>query len=160
MRGLSFIVEKVKLALNYALMLEMMKAKGCSNATIVALLNEGNEEILESNGEGIPTWKTLVDYYHLNKDKCYQAITEGYEITFLTKGALKSLLSIKFGMKEGEDFIDTGKFLDEVKITIENLEALRGVIAKNWTIVLEDERIAQDIYMIKIELTHKPVFNI
>ncbi|WP_342432796.1 hypothetical protein [Neobacillus sp. FSL H8-0543] len=146
------MMEKVKLALNYALMLEMMKAKGLDNATIIALLNEADEEVLESIDEGIPTWKTLIDYYRINKDKCQRAIIEGYEITFLTKGALKSLLRIKFGMKEGVDFIDTGEFLDQVNITDENLEALHGVISKNWTIVLEKT--------IKIELTHKPVFNI
>jgi hypothetical protein len=145
-------MEKVKLALNYALMLEMIKAKGFDNTSIIALLNEGDEEVFESIGEGIPTWKTLIDYYHINKDKCQRALKEGYEITFLTKGALKSLLRIKFGMKEGVDFIDTGEFLDQVNLTNENLEALKGVISKNWTIVQEET--------IKIELTYKPVFKI
>jgi hypothetical protein len=154
------MMEKVKLALNYALMLEMMKAKGYANTTIVALLNEGDEEILGSFGDGIPTWKTLVDYYHLDKAKFHRALKEGYEITFLTKGALKTLLSIKFGMKEGVDFVDTGEFLDQVKITSDNLESLRGIISKNWTIVLEDENMNDETYLIKIELTYKPVFNI
>jgi hypothetical protein len=153
-------MEKVKLPLNYALMLEMMKAKEFSGSTIVALLNEGNEELLESMGEGIPSWKTLVDYYHQNKAKLHQAIKEGYEITFLTKGTLKSLLSIKFAMNEGEDFVDTGEFLDEVKITTDNLEILREVISKNWTIVTLGRNMDEDTYRIKIELTHKPVFNI
>ena len=153
-------MEKVKLALNYALMIEMLKAKEFSGPTIVALLNEGNEELLDSIGEGIPSWKTLVDYYHQNKAKFHQAIKEGYEITFLTKGALKSLLSIKFSMNEGEDFVDTGEFLDEVKITSDNLKVLRDVISKNWTIVMLDGNIEQDTYRVKIELTHKPVFNI
>ncbi|MDF2856299.1 MAG: hypothetical protein K0Q87_2150 [Neobacillus sp.] len=145
-------MEKVKLALNYALMLEMIKAKGLDQQAIITLLNEGEEADFENFGEGIPTWKTLIDYYRINKNKFHLALKEGYEITFLTKGALKSLLRIKFGMKEGEDFIDTGEFLDQVKITNEDLDALQGVISKNWTIVKEEG--------IKIELTYKPVFNI
>jgi hypothetical protein len=153
-------MEKVKLPLNYALMLEMMKAKEFSGSTIVALLNEGNEELLESMGEGIPSWKTLVDYYHQNKAKLHQAIKEGYEITFLTKGTLKSLLSIKFAMNEGEDFVDTGESLDEVKISTDNLQILREVISKNWTIVMLDGNMDEDTCQVKIELTHKPVFNI
>ncbi|MGG1676796.1 hypothetical protein ACIFOT_13750 [Neobacillus sp. NRS-1170] len=153
-------MEKVKLALNYALMLEMMKAKGFNNPTIVALLNEGKEELLESMGEGIPTWKSLIDYYHMNKDKCHQALKEGYEFSFMTKGALKSLLNIKFAMNEGEDFVDTGEFLDTVKMTSDNLEALREMIAKNWTIVLQEENYSEDVHLLKIELTHKPNFNI
>jgi hypothetical protein len=153
-------VEKVKLALNYSLMLEMIKAKGYASTTIVELLDEGDEEILGSFGDGIPTWKTLVDYYYMDKEKFHKALKEGYEITFLTKGALKSLMSIKFGMKEGVDFVDTGESLDQVKITSDNLESLRGVISKNWTIVLEDEKINEKTYLVKIELTYKPVFNI
>ncbi|MBV7507060.1 hypothetical protein KW850_17500 [Bacillus sp. sid0103] len=153
-------MEKVKLALNYALMLEMMKAKGFNNPTIVALLNEGNEELLESLGEGIPSWQALVDFYHLNKEKCHQAIKEGYEISFLTKGALKTLLAIKFGMKEGEDFVDTGEFLDTVKMTADNLQTLRNMIAKNWTVVLQEEDKDHDMYLLKIELTYKPNFKL
>ncbi|MEH7374990.1 MULTISPECIES: hypothetical protein [Bacillaceae] len=153
-------MEKVKLALNYALMLEMMKAKGFNNPTIVALLNEGNEELLESIGEGIPSWKSMVDYYHGNKQKCHQAIKSGYEFSFLTKGALKSLLAIKFGMKEGEDFVDNGEFLDTVKMPADNLQTLRNMIAKNWTVVLQEEDKGQDMYQLKIELTYKPNFKL
>lgn len=152
-------MEKVKLALNYALMIEMMKAKGFDNPTIVDLLNEGNEEKLESIGEGIPSWKTMVDFYQGNKEKCQQAITSGYEFSFMTKGSLKSLLAIKFGMMEGEDFVDRGEFLDQVSITSENLQVLQDMIAKNWTIVQEDT-IGRDKHLLKIELTYKPKFNI
>lgn len=153
-------MEKVKLALNYALMLEMMMAKGQNPQEVILLLEEGNEAILENFGEGIPTWGTLVEYYQENKAKCRRAIEEGYEITFLTKGALKSLLTIKFQMKEDEDFVDTGEFLKDVKMTGENLQALREVISKNWTIVLQGENINPDFYTLKIELTYKPVFNL
>ena len=149
-------MEKVKLALNYALMLEMIKAKEFSGPTIVALLNEGNEELLESIGEGIPSWKTLVDYYHSNKEKFHLALKHGYEIGFLTKGALKSLLSIKFGMKEGEDFLDTGEYLKGVKMTGNHLQELRDTIATNWTIVPKEENTEIDIHIIDIELTYKP----
>jgi hypothetical protein len=152
------MMEKIKLALNYALMLEMMKAKGFSSPTIVALLSEGNEELLESIGEGIPSWKTLVDYYHLHKDKFHKALKEGYKISFLTKGALKSLLAIMFEMKEGVDFVDTGEYLDKVKFSSDNLQSLREVISNNWSIVVLEEDSEQDSVVVNIELTHKPNF--
>ena len=148
------MVEKVKLALNHALMLEMMKAKESNNTTIVALLNERNVEILDSIGEGIPSWETMLEFYHQNTAKCHQALKNGYEITFLTKGALKSLLSIKFGLKEGMDFQDMGEYLDQVNINPDQLYALKEIISKNWTIIESDS----DLPM--IELTYKPVFNI
>lgn len=151
-------MEKIKLALNHALMLEMIRAKGFSNPTIVALLSKKNVELLESIGEGIPSWTTLVDYYHMNQDKFHMALREGYEISFLTKGALKSLLAIKFEMKEGVDFVDTGEFLDKVKFSSDNLQALREVISKNWSIVVLEEDSEQDRIVVKIELTYKPNF--
>lgn len=153
-------MEKVKLALNYALMIEMIKAKGYQSNEVIDFLEEGNEPFLESLGEGIPTWKTMIEFYQQNKEKCQQAITEGYQITFLTKGALKSLLSIKFNMKEGQDFVDTGEFLDQVKITDENLQALKDIISKNWKIIMQEKSSDQGFNKINIELTHKPVFNI
>lgn len=146
---------KSKLALNYALMLEMLRANGFSGQEIINLLEEGDAKFLERFGEGIPSWKVMVDYYVNNREKCRDALTIGYEISFLTKGALKSLLSIKFGLKESVDFIDTGEFLDQVKITDENLQALQEMISMNWTIVpLENN------HMYKIELTYKPMFQI
>ncbi|MGE8203250.1 hypothetical protein ACQKP0_01610 [Heyndrickxia sp. NPDC080065] len=151
-------MEKVILAQNFALMFEMMRAKGYNHTTIVALLEEKKEELLESIGEGIPSWGTMIDFYHKNKSKFYQAIKEGYEIAFLTKGALKSLLSIKFEMKEGEEFFDTGESLEQVKITKDNLQTLRDMISKNWTILALEENIDDpDVQLINIELTHKPV---
>lgn len=153
-------MEKEMLALNYALMLEMLKAKEFSNATIIALLSQGNEELLESIGEGIPTWKTLVDYYHLNKAKIHRALKEGYEITFLTKGGLKSLLLFRFGLKEGEDFTDTSEYLENVILSSDQLQELREVISKNWTIIVKEEDPEEDINVLKIELTYKPVFHI
>ena len=143
-------MEKVKLAQNYALMLEMMKAKGFNNTTIVALLNERNIEILESIGEGIPSWEAMLEFYHQNSTKCHQALKYGYEITFLTKGSLKSLLSIKFGLKEGEDFQDMGEYLDQINITADQVQELEEIIPKNWTIVDSDSD------WLKIKLTYKP----
>ncbi|WP_066067821.1 hypothetical protein [Neobacillus soli] len=152
-------MEKERLALNYALMLEMIKAKDYESQQIIALFEEGNEEILESFGEGIPTWKTMIEFYQTNKAKCERALMDGYEISFLTKGALKSLLSIKFAMKEDKDFVDTGEGLDRVKMSGENLKALSEMISKNWTIVLLEENKEQDTHLLRIELTYKPVFT-
>ncbi|GIN84620.1 hypothetical protein J6TS2_10060 [Heyndrickxia sporothermodurans] len=153
-------MEKVTLAQNFALMLEMIKAKGFSTSEVKQFLQERNDEVLNNFGEGIPSWETMIDFYHQHKMKIHQALVDGYKINFLTKGALKSLLSIKFGIKEGKDYSDNGVSLDPVKIGKLDLQLLSEMISSNWTIVkLRESSDNPDVSIIKIELTYKPVTN-
>jgi len=123
-----------KIALNYALMLEIIRESGRSNDEIIELLDQENSELFDVFGDGIPEWQTLIDYYHKNKEIIKNALYEEYEITFLTKGALKSLLRIKYGLAEGTDFQDNGEVLDNVKLSSEQLHSLQTIIAKNWIV--------------------------
>lgn len=141
-----------KIALNYALMIEMIRMHHVSNEEITTLLEVGISESFEKFGEGIPDWQTLIDYYQQNKEKITAVIHDDYQITFLTKGALKSLLKFKYQLEENKDFQDNGQGLDNVKISPDSLNSLRLRMAKNWTIVdLPDQK------QIQIELTHKPI---
>ncbi|MBS4205215.1 hypothetical protein [Lederbergia citrea] len=128
-------MEKVKLALNYALMIEMACKYGYGDLEFLQLLENREVHKLQEIGEGIPDWETLIDYYHDHREKIEEAIQTGYQITFLTKGALKSLLKIKFSLVENQHFLDAGDYLDEVDLSNEALEELRGMLAENWTIV-------------------------
>lgn len=153
-------MEKVKLDVHYALMLEMMKAKGFSNPTIVALLSVGNEDLLESIGEGMTSWKTLINYYHSNRALFHQAMREGYEMETLTKEALKSLLSIKFDLQEGEGFLDTGDGLDNMIVSSFELEELREILSSNWTLVIQEENQDEDTYIVKVKYAQEPVLKV
>lgn len=135
-------------------MIEMVRMHGVKNDEIKSLLEKGDSKELDAFGEGIPDWQTLIDYYQHHKNKVISVIHDQYQITFLTKGALKSLLSFKYGLRENEDFHDNGQGLDELKISSEALQSLKQRIAKNWTII-ELSKTA-DHHLVKIELTHKP----
>jgi len=142
-----------KIALNYALMLEIIRESGRSNDEIIELLDQENSELFDVFGDGIPEWQTLIDYYHKNKEIIKNALYEEYEITFLTKGALKSLLRIKYGLAEGTDFQDNGEVLDNVKLSSEQLHSLQTIIAKNW-MIHEVDKTDQNIHVVRIELTY------
>jgi hypothetical protein len=142
------------LALNYGLMIEMMKQKGKSNAEIIQLVKNGKSEELQSFGEGIPHWQFLIDYYQANPTKLENAINSGYQMTFLTKGALKGLLEIKFGLKENSDFSDKGYYLDGLELREVTLVELQSILASNWKIVIEKEH--KDRIDFRIELTYPP----
>lgn len=141
-----------KIALNYALMIEMIRMHNVSNEEMTALLELGNSESLEKFGEGIPDWQTLINFYQQNKEKISAVINDDYQITFLTKGALKSFLRFKYHLEENIDFQDNGQGLDHVKISPDALNSLKLKISKNWTIVHMPNQ-----EQIKIELTHKPI---
>lgn len=145
----------VKIALNYALMLEMIRESGRSNDEIIELLEQGNSGLFDELGEGIPDWQTLIDYYHKNKEVLTSALYEEYEITFLTKGALKSLLKIKYHLAEGADFQDNGEVLNNIKLSSEQIQSLRTIIAKNWTIHEINKMDGQDNQLLRIELANR-----
>lgn len=146
-------MSKEKLALNHALMIEMIRKQGYSDGDLLALLKKGNSEDFTTFGEGIPDWKTLLNFYHKNTVKVTNAIQSGYRITFLTKGALKSLLGIKFDMHENTDFEDTGVSLEKVRLSSDQLNELQAVISCNWQIVEEAQN--EGMHDLKIELTYK-----
>lgn len=139
-----------KIALNYALMIEMIRMHDVTNEEITSMLNSGDAKSLEKYGEGIPDWQTLIDFYVQNKEKISAVINDDYQITFLTKGALKSLLRFKYRLEENINFEDNGQGLVHLKISPDALHSLKQRIAKNWTILVDDKE------QIKIELTHKP----
>lgn len=144
-----------KIALNYALMIEMIRMHDVTNEEMISLLNSGNSKSFEKFGEGIPDWQTLIDFYQQNKEKISSVINDNYQITFLTKGALKSLLKFKYRLEEDKDFQDSGQHLYNVNISTDALNSLKLKIAKNWTIIDENKTNGQ--HTVKIELTHKPI---
>jgi hypothetical protein len=137
-------------------MFEMIRNAGLSNEEIISLIEKGDSKLLKKFGDETLDWQTLIEYYQKNKLKCQQALIDGYEITFLTKGALKSLLKIKYNLCEGKDFLDAGDYLDEVKLSDLDLQSLKFILSKNWTIVEKKGGSYENHHVIKIELTNKP----
>ncbi|MDQ0268225.1 hypothetical protein [Cytobacillus purgationiresistens] len=146
-------MNREQLALNHALMIEMIRSKGVSNTEMMALLKKGDTEGFRVFGDGIPDWQTFIEYYHNHTNKVENAIMKGFKITFLTKGALKSLLRIKYGLHESVNFQDCGHYLDELQLSIPQYEELQHTISNNWTIV--EKSFNDPTYDLKIELTRQ-----
>jgi hypothetical protein len=145
---------KETLALNHALMIEMIRKHGYSNGDLLALLEKGSSDEFAPFGEGIPDWQTLIDFYRMNTEKMTNAIQSGYRISFLTKGALKSLLGIKFDLQENADFEDSGVSVENLTLSTNQLNELQEVISCNWKIIEESQN--EGMHHLKIELTYKP----
>lgn len=129
----------VLIAFNHALMIERLREQGISNGDIIDLLNEGSPEEFKKYGDGLPDWETFISFYNTNPEKIESAIQLGYKITFLTKGTLKTMLKIKFGVIENNDYQDNGTTLDGFTISYPTFEELKEMLSMNWIIKVKSE---------------------
>ncbi len=142
----------VKVALNYAIMLEQVKSNGYKEEAIIQALESKDLIFFQSCGNALPDWETLFSYYEKNKTSVKAIIADEYEITFLTKGTLKRLLSLKYQLVEGRDFEDRGEVLGTITLSKESFHSFTSILAKNWTFVVLEENTYNVIFDIKLSV--------
>lgn len=143
-------LSREKLALNHAIMIEMIRRSGTADFEMIHLLKNGNSKDFTPYGEGIPDWQTFIDFYRTHTEKLEKAIINGYTITFLTKNALKTLLKIKYDLVENVDYQDFDFYLDGLVLTKSQIEDLQNFISVNWKVI--DKQSANEKHHVKIEL--------
>lgn len=142
----------VRVALNYAIMLEQVKSKGYKEEEIIQALERKNLVFFQSCGNGLPDWETLFTYYEKNRAGVKDILADDYEITFLTKGTLKRLLSLKYQLVEGKGYEDRGEVLGTMTLSKESFHQFAKIIAKNWTFVVLEENTYNVIFDIKLSV--------
>ncbi|MCB5238274.1 hypothetical protein AB1L07_15635 [Niallia alba] len=142
----------IRVALNFAIMLEQVKEKGFMEEEIIQALETDDFVFFENCGNGLPDWETLFSYYKENRAGVKAIISDDYEITFLTKGALKRLLLLKYQLVEGRDYEDRGEILGTITLSKESFQQFTKIVAKNWTFVVLEENIDNAIFDIKLSV--------
>ncbi|HEO8420159.1 hypothetical protein [Niallia sp. FSL W8-0635] len=142
----------VRVALNFAIMLEQVKSKGYQEEEIIQALEKKDLVFFQSCGNGLPNWETLFTYYEKNRAGVKDILADDYEITFLTKGTLKRLLSLKYQMVEGRGFEDRGEVLGTMTLSKESFQQFAKILAKNWTFVILEENTYNVIFDIKLSI--------
>ncbi|USK52723.1 hypothetical protein LIS82_13835 [Cytobacillus solani] len=146
-------MSREKIALNYALMIEMIRRSGTTDLKMIHLLKNGISKDFTPNGEGIPDWQTFIDFYRTHSERLEKAILNGYKITFLTKNALKRLLKIKYGLEENIDYQVFEDYLDGLVFTKSQFDDLQNTISINWKVI--DKNSINEKHHIKIELHYR-----
>ena len=142
----------IRVALNFAIMLEQVKEKGFMEEEIIQALETDDFVFFENCGNWLPDWETLFSYYKENREGVKAIISDDYEITFLTKGALKRLLLLKYQLVEGRDYEDRGEILGTITLSKESFQQFTKIVAKNWTFVVLEENIDNAIFDIKLSV--------
>jgi len=145
-------MNKAKVTINIAIMIEELRKQGVSNDEMISLLHKRDSKNFVEYGEGFPDWGSFIAFYEKDQEQAVKAIEEGYCLTFLTKGSLQTLLRIKFDLQPENDYQVHEKYLDEIKMTTENFNILKFLLAPNWVIKKESFDQEKSVHVFRIEL--------
>jgi|GEM_PF-2291483 len=141
----------VSIAINNAIMIESLRSAGVENIQLINAVREENFEFLNQYGNGFPDWETLIKLYKNNEENFNKIVNDGYQIKFLTKGSLMTLLRYKFGIEVEKDYEDIGTAIQGIHLSEEAINLIKHTLAANWKLsTYVDEKDA--LKKIRIEL--------
>lgn len=115
-------------------MIESLRSAGVENIQLINAVKEENFEFLNQYGNGFPDWETLINLYKNNVENFNKIINEGYQIKFLTKGSLMTLLRYKFGIEVEKDYEDMGTAIQGIYLSEEAINLIKHTLAANWNL--------------------------
>ncbi|PET65954.1 hypothetical protein CN514_11745 [Bacillus sp. AFS001701] len=124
----------VSIAINNAIMIESLRSAGVENIQLINAVKEENFAFLNQYGNGFPDWETLIKLYKNNEDDFKKIINDGYQIKFLTKGSLMTLLRYKFGIEVEKDYEDMGTAIQGIYLSEEAINLIKHTLAANWNL--------------------------
>ncbi|PGM49115.1 hypothetical protein [Bacillus sp. AFS053548] len=122
----------VSIAINNAIMIESLRSAGVENIQLINAVREENFEFLNQFGNGFPDWDTLINLYKYNEENFSKIINDGYQIKFLTKGSLMTLLRYKFGIEIEKDYEDMGTAIQGIYLSEEAINLIKHTLSANW----------------------------
>jgi hypothetical protein len=141
----------VSIAINNAIMIESLRSAGVENIQLINAVKEENFEFLNQYGNGFPNWETLINLYKNNEENFNKIVNDGYQIKFLTKGSLMTLLRYKFGIEVEKDYEDIGTAIQGIHLSEEAINLIKHTLAANWSLsTYVDEK--DGLKKIRIEL--------
>ncbi|MGG0179055.1 hypothetical protein [Gottfriedia acidiceleris] len=124
----------VSIAINNAIMIESLRSAGVENIQLINAVKEENFEFLNQYGNGFPDWETLIKLYKNDEENFNKIINDGYQIKFLTKGSLMTLLRYKFGIEVEKDYEDMGTAIQGIYLSEEAINLIKYTLAANWSL--------------------------
>lgn len=124
---------KPKLTLMEAYMVESLRSKGMSIEEIITLVEQEDADRLKEI-EPRFDYSVLVKSAQMDLAAFRSALSDGYEVKFVTFNGLKSLLRIRFGKEEERDYslMETG--VQGLRLTPSELEQFKDMLSSNWRV--------------------------
>jgi hypothetical protein len=128
-------MNRINIGINYAIMIERVRSAGVENNQLIQLLKDENIEFLSKIGNGLPDWETLINLFKSNIEDFKKILEDGYQIKFLTKGSLMTLLRLKYGIEVEKDYEDKGTAIEGILLAEKAIEELKNTLAINWKLI-------------------------
>jgi hypothetical protein len=136
---------KPKLSLMEAYMVESIRNKGISNEELFALVEQEDANRLKEI-EPRFDYSELVKAARKDLAAFRSALSDGYEVKFVTFNGLKNLLRIRFGKEEDRDYsvMETG--IQGLRLTPSELKQFKDMLSSNWRVTSDGSGV------VKVEL--------
>ncbi len=148
-------MRSVKISQHDALMIESIRAQGTSDQALLDLVRSGNLADLQASGNGDFDYRELLPFANADWASFEAAILEGYEIKFNTINGIRYLLRVKFGKEVERLTRDEGDYLADVELRTEDLNKLREIVSKYWSITEGKRHEVEGLHHVRIELLQK-----
>jgi hypothetical protein len=145
----------VKISQHDALMIESIRAQGTSDRALLELVRSGNLADLQDSGNGDFDYRELLTFANADLASFEAAILDGYEIKFNTINGIRYLLRVKFGKEVERLTRDEGDYLADVELRTEDLNKLREIVSKYWSITEVKPHEVEGLHHVRIELLQK-----
>ncbi|SDM79098.1 hypothetical protein SAMN04487897_10156 [Paenibacillus sp. yr247] len=143
----------VKLSQHDALMVECLRARGISSQALLDLLKDGKgDELQAAAGTDDFDFKELLAFRENGWELFEQAVLNGYEIKFNTLNGIRYLVRVKYGKEIERKSRPEGDYLDDVELSTKELEELRAVLSKFWTLTEVKPHEVEGLHHIRIAL--------
>lgn len=126
-------MEKNKLSLMEAYMIETLRSNGVSNQDILMQIEKRDVNKWSAFNSKFP-FKELIKLNEQDPERFQSILTDGYQVKFITFNGLKNLMKFKFGFEEDLHYQLTDNGITNLHVTDSQLAEIRQLLSMNWAI--------------------------
>jgi hypothetical protein len=143
-------MEEIGLPQPVVLKSELAKTMGIPPEELVRIILSRNWADLPELPEKRGSWEGWIDFASQEPEKLIAALQQGYRFNYATIGGLRTLLDVKCGLLEGENYQIQGESAEKVPLTEQAAHELGKLLSFPWelTVTGESEPGATRLYRI------------
>ncbi|MNW29217.1 hypothetical protein D3C74_60630 [compost metagenome] len=129
----------VKISQFTAIRLENARQRGISEEALLQAIRTEDTAAFDAVADEDLSYSDLFTYAKEHGEELESAVTEGYRITFNTRGGLGIWISKKFGLQPDVDFTVGEGVISGLLLSKEQAKTLEQRLAANWVVTDTNE---------------------
>ncbi|PWK13179.1 hypothetical protein [Tumebacillus permanentifrigoris] len=124
----------IKLVQPVAIRVELIRSNGFSTEELLIHLQNSDLTPFQQINGGEVDFSILLEYAQTNMEDLKQALTQGYQATFLTVPGVKNFLAARYHIQAGRDYEDHGESFENLQLPAEEVQFLTSTLSQNWAV--------------------------